>query len=54
VIRRITNERTESGAWGKLMGSGGCEVRIAGASESSEVMIGRMSAMKGEERGVHV
>jgi hypothetical protein len=34
--------------------SGSRKVRIAGAPESSKIMIGREGAMEGEERGAHV
>ena len=36
------------------MRSGGGEIRVAGASESPEIMIRRMSAIKCEEGSAHV
>jgi len=54
VIRWIAKECTESRARGKLVGSGGRKVRIAGAPERSKIMIGGEAAMEGEERGAHV
>jgi hypothetical protein len=54
VIRRVADESTKSGAWGKFVRGGGCEIGVTGAPKSSEVMVRRWSAMKSEERGAHV
>jgi hypothetical protein len=54
VIRRVADEHTQSSAWGKFVGSSGSEVWVAGAPESSEIVVGGMGAMKCEVGGAHV
>ena len=54
MVRRVADESTQGGAWGKLVRSGSSEVGIAGTSENSEVMVGRKSAVKGKERSAQV
>jgi hypothetical protein len=54
VIRWVSKKDTKSGARGKLVWSCGGEVRIAGASKRSKIVIGGEGAMEGEERGAHV
>ena len=36
------------------MGGGGCEVRVAGATERAKLVVGGKSAMESEEGGAHV
>jgi len=54
VIGWVAKKGTKSGARGKLVGSSGRQVRIAGAPKRSKIMIRGEGAMEGEERGAHV
>jgi hypothetical protein len=54
VVRRIANKDAQGRSWSELVRSGGGEVGIAGAPESSKVMVEGESAMEGKEGSAHV
>jgi hypothetical protein len=53
VIGRVAKESTKSGARGEFVRGGGCEIGVTGAPKGAEVMVGRMTTMESEERGLH-
>jgi hypothetical protein len=54
VIRRVANEDAQGRARGKFVRGGGGEVGVAGASESTKIMVGRVGAVEGKEGCDHV
>jgi hypothetical protein len=54
VIRRVANENTQGRARGKFVRGGCGEVGVAGASESTKIMVGRVGAIESKEGCAHV
>jgi hypothetical protein len=50
MLRGVPEEETPTGARGELMGSGGREVRVAGAPDDQEVGIGWSGVEEGKDR----